>query len=222
MSRRGPSGAGERAARALTKERAQRTLRRLPAGRTAAASRRPGEQPPSCVLPRGLPGHGKPSTASRSAAQSPASERPLDLPWERSDARGAWGHVATTRSTCHRQHRVRHARAPPVPCTCRASAHGPPAPRPAWHAIHPSLAVRTPWPSCWCRPRGQALTQKPGGITFQTHARREDRQRKTRGRSGTAADLQERSAIRVASERGVRGGRHPRHGQSAAAPVPAL
>src|SRR5215467_5829406 len=34
VSRRGPSGAGERAARALTQERAQRTVRRLPAGRT--------------------------------------------------------------------------------------------------------------------------------------------------------------------------------------------
>ena len=66
------------------------------------------------------------------------------------------------------------------------------------------------------------MTQKPGGSTFQTLARREDRQRRTRGRSGTAADLQEWSALRVAPERGVRGGRHPRHGQSAAAPVPAL
>ena len=72
MSRRGPSGAGERAARALTQERAQRTLRRLPAGRTAAASRRPGEPPPSFAHPRGLPGHGKPSTAARSVAHSPA------------------------------------------------------------------------------------------------------------------------------------------------------
>jgi len=90
-------------------------LRRLPAGRTAAARGRLGERPPSSAHPRGLPGHGKPSTASRSAAHSPASARPLDLPWERSDARGAWGHVATTRSTCHRQRLVRHARAPPVP-----------------------------------------------------------------------------------------------------------
>src|SRR5215475_10754618 len=109
VSRRGPSGAGERAARALTQERAERILHRLPAGRTAAASRRPGERPPSCVHPRGLPGHGKPSTAARSAAHSPASQRPLDLPWERSDARGAWGHVATTRFTCHRQCLIRHA-----------------------------------------------------------------------------------------------------------------
>ena len=34
---------------------------------------------PSGAHPRGLPGHGKPSTASRAAAHSPASERPLDL-----------------------------------------------------------------------------------------------------------------------------------------------
>src|SRR5262249_25147185 len=68
VSRRGPSRAGERAARALTQERAQRTLRRLQAGKPAAASRRPGEQPPSFARPRRLPGHGKPSTAARSAA----------------------------------------------------------------------------------------------------------------------------------------------------------
>jgi len=72
VSRRGPSGAGERAARALTQERAQRTLRCPQAGRTAAASRRPGERPPSSARPRRLSGHGKPSTAARSAAHSPA------------------------------------------------------------------------------------------------------------------------------------------------------
>ena len=71
---------------ALTQERAQRTLRRLQAGRTAAARCRPGERFPSCAYPRGLPGHGKPSTASRSAAHSPASARPLDL--QRSAATG--------------------------------------------------------------------------------------------------------------------------------------
>ena len=37
------------------------------------------------------------------------------LPAHRRDARGAWGHVATTRSTCHRQRLVRHARARPLP-----------------------------------------------------------------------------------------------------------
>ena len=70
VSRRGPSGAGERAARALTQERAERTLRRLQAGRTAAARGRPGERLPSCAHPRGLPGHGTPSTASRSAGHT--------------------------------------------------------------------------------------------------------------------------------------------------------
>src|SRR5215468_10397193 len=78
VSRRGPSGAGERAARALTQERAQRTVRRLPAGRTAAASRRPGERPPSCVHPRGLPRpweafHGVPIRGTQ-----PGSQRPIE------------------------------------------------------------------------------------------------------------------------------------------------
>src|SRR5215467_7084589 len=91
VSRRGPSGAGERVARALTQERAQRTLRRLPAGRTAAARGRPGEQPPSCAHPRGLLGHGQPSTASRSAAHSPASERPLDYPGSAATHEGRGG-----------------------------------------------------------------------------------------------------------------------------------
>src|SRR4029434_3608778 len=58
VSRRGPSGTGERAARALTQERAQRTLRRLQAGRTAAASRRPGERPPSLPTPDASPAMG--------------------------------------------------------------------------------------------------------------------------------------------------------------------
>jgi hypothetical protein len=76
VSRRGPSGAGERTARALTQERAERTLRRLQAGRTAAASHRPGERPPSSAHPRRLPGYGKSSTAEGPAAHSPAVKDP--------------------------------------------------------------------------------------------------------------------------------------------------
>ena len=152
VSRRGPSGAGERAARALTQERAERTLRRLQAGRTAAARGRPGERLPSCARPRGLPGHGKPSTASRSAAHSPASARPLDLPWERSDARGVWGHVASTLHASPRPHRVRHA-----PC-----------PRP-WSFQHRGL-------------EGLTLTQEPSGSTVQSLPRREERPQRERGR----------------------------------------
>jgi hypothetical protein len=45
-------------ARALTQERAQRTLRRLPAGRTAAARCRPGERPPSLPAPDASPAMG--------------------------------------------------------------------------------------------------------------------------------------------------------------------
>jgi len=55
VSRRGPHRGAERA---LTQERAQRTLRRLPAGRTAAASRRPGERPPSLPAPDAFPAMG--------------------------------------------------------------------------------------------------------------------------------------------------------------------
>jgi len=66
------------------------------------------------------------------------------------------------------------------------------------------------------------LTQKPGGSTFQTLARREKRPLRTRGRSGTAADLQERYAIRRTPWRGLRGGRKQWHGQSAAAPAPSF
>jgi len=109
---------------ALTQERAQRTLRRLPAGRTAAARGRPGERLPSGAHPRGLPGHGKPSTAFRSAAHSPASARPLDLPWERSDLRGEGGHAAPALPASPRQHRVRHA------CTL---------------SIHPQAQGLQPW-----------------------------------------------------------------------------
>jgi hypothetical protein len=106
--------------------------------------------------------------------------------------------------------------------THRAGEHGPPAPKPAWHALLPSLAVRPREPSCWCAPRGQALTQEPCGITFQTLARREERPQRTSDTSGTAADLQERSAIRRAPWRGFGGEQHQRHGQSAAAPVPSV
>jgi len=148
VSRRGPSGAGERAARALTQERAQRTLRRLPAGRTAAASRRPGERPPSCVHPRGLPGHGKPSTAARSAAHSPAvkdrstysgAERPVRGCGDTLSPRGPPAYARGASGT-----RVRRL----FPGTPRACDRGPPAPKPVWHALRPALAAR-PWERSW-------------------------------------------------------------------------
>src|SRR5262245_11913509 len=45
------------------------------------------------------------------AAHSPASERPLDLPWERSDLRGEGGHAAPALPASLRQHCVRHTAA---------------------------------------------------------------------------------------------------------------
>ena len=71
----------------------RRSERRLPCvafpGRKTAAAeagqghkRRPPARPP---------GHGKPSTASRSAAHSPASARPLDLPWSAATHEGSVG-----------------------------------------------------------------------------------------------------------------------------------
>ena len=79
------------------------------------------------------------------------------------------------------------------PVTRRACDSGRPAPRLAWPALWPALAASPRWPSCWCAPRGRALTQEPSGITVRTLARREERPQRTSGRSGTAADFQERS-----------------------------
>ena len=92
----------------MTQERTAITLRGL--GRKTAAARGRQGSGSSCAHPRVLPGHGKPSTASRAAAHSPASARPLDLPWERSDARGVGG------ARCPRAVRQpTPARASPVP-----------------------------------------------------------------------------------------------------------
>ena len=73
------------------------------------------------------------------------------------------------------------------PGTYRACDRGPPALRLAWYALLPSLVARPEWLSCWCAPRGRALTQEPSGITVQTLAKREERQQRTSDRSGTAA-----------------------------------
>jgi len=129
-------GAGVKAAQhraqrglALTQERPEITLRRLQAGRTAAARCRPGERLPSCAHPRGLPGHGKPSTASRSAAHSPASERSLDLQsapaWQgfggAEPPKGAPAHASSAR-----RERASPARAVPAPDVHRlAGPHTP-------------------------------------------------------------------------------------------------
>src|SRR5215813_2281271 len=58
VSRRGPSGAGERAARALTQERAQRTLRRLPAGKPQRPAAGQGSGPRATPTPDASPAMG--------------------------------------------------------------------------------------------------------------------------------------------------------------------
>ena len=153
--------------------------------------------------PARLPGHGKPSTVFRSAAHSPASERPLGPPWGAATHEGRGGTLPPQDPLCHRQRLIQHARAPPVPRHVQGRR-----PRSASTAArlirHPArAAARQRWPSCWCAPRGQALTQEPGGITFQMLARREERPQRTSGRSGPAAEPAGAYAIRRAPVRGM-------------------
>jgi hypothetical protein len=68
----------------------------------------------------------------------------------------------------------------------------------------------------------QSCTTVAGDVPAERKTRAAQRAAPGTSRSGTDADLQERYAIRSAPERGWRGGRHQRHGQSAAAPVPSL
>ena len=117
--------------------------------------------------------------SSNHGAQRPARGVGARLP-----PRWPPAHACAASGTC--AHRL-------SPVTRRACDSGPPTPRLAWPALWPALAASPRWPSCWCAPRGRALTQEPSGITVRTLARREERPQRTSGRSGTAADLQERS-----------------------------
>lgn len=103
-SRGGPIACnGEGAcARPLTQERPGHYIASPPSRKTAVARCRPGQRPPSCAHPRGLPGHGKPSTAARSRSTQPGQEK-TDRPTIRFGLRGACGHVATTLYARHRQ-----------------------------------------------------------------------------------------------------------------------
>ena len=158
---------------------------------------------------------------ARSAAYSPARKRPIDQQ-----------SVSAGRGVGAPSHHA--GRLPtPAPRPTRACASCPPVRPGPVTAVrqHRNLSgtpsglrwrlVRGSGPS-WCTPRGQVLTQESYGSTFPTLARREESPQRTRGRSGTAADLQERYAICRAPKRRRRGGGYPRHGQSAASPVPSV
>jgi hypothetical protein len=82
------------------------------------------------------------------------------------------------------------------PGTYRAGDRGPPAPRPAWRGIQPSLAARRRWPSSSCAPRGRALTQESCGSTLRSRARREKAHRGAT--AGAAKPLPSRSGKRSA------------------------
>src|SRR5262249_27453251 len=169
-----------------------------PSRKTAAASRRPGEWLPSCAHPRRFPGHGKPSTASRSAAHSPASERPLDLPWERSDWRGVGGHAAPALPASPRLRRVRHACTSSVPQY--AQGHRPGPARPEARLIHPPALASGQTSIAVLLVRVARLGLDAGAPRhFMPNAcKGEERSQRASDRSGTAADLQEREAIRRA------------------------
>ena len=114
VSRGGPSGAGERAARALTQERAPRTLRRLQAGKPQRSDAGQGSAPerrPPARPPRPWEAfHGVPIRGTQ--------------PGQCKTARLTLGAQRRTRGVGARCHHtvhlpppalVRHARAPPVP-----------------------------------------------------------------------------------------------------------
>jgi len=82
------------------------------------------------------------------------------------------------------------------PGTYKAGDRGPPAPRPAWRGIQPSLAARRRWPSSSCAPRGRALTHESCGSTVRSRARRENAHRGTT--AGVAKPLPSRSGKRSA------------------------
>src|SRR5262245_5783126 len=77
VSRRGPSGAGERVARALTQERAPRTLRRLQAGKPQRPDAGPGNGSRAVPTREASPAMGSlPRRPDRST--QPGSTRPIE------------------------------------------------------------------------------------------------------------------------------------------------
>src|SRR5215831_7426248 len=148
VSRRGPSGAGERAARALTQERAQRTVRRLPAGRTQRPAAGQGSGPRAASTREASP-------AMESLPQRPDLRHTARPVQDRSTYSGAERPVRGCGDTLSPRDPPAYARDVSgtrmrrlFPGTPRACDHGPPVPKPVWHTLRPALAAR-PWERSW-------------------------------------------------------------------------
>jgi hypothetical protein len=187
---------------ALFEEEEKRRSNRQP---RAAARGRP---PPWSLLPwlavRGRSTRPPPVPGST----QPGSQRPFDL--QRSAATGE-GCGGTLPPRC-------------TPAHAHAASASTEAPE---HALLPSLAPRLRWPSCSCIVR-PGLDAGALGHDIAKPCKEGEKpvERQTpsalpsgAGRSGTAADLQERSDWRSPLTRGTGGDRESWHGQSAAAPV---
>jgi hypothetical protein len=178
-----------------------RALARCPRG-TQPGSKRPIERH-SVAAWQGFGGAEPPKRAPAHASPArhcacPACTRSACCTWPLA-GRCAWHHrlpsvAATPRcpSSWHAERRPVHAEvaARPVvstPAASAAASHQDHLPRrqQSTHALGRSGAIRS-------AAAGLTLTQEPGGITVQTLARGEERPQRTRGRSGTAASMQER------------------------------
>ena len=119
------------------------------------------------------------------AAHSPASKRLFVQPRSAATDEGCGGTLPPRCPPAHARASSGTRARRRSPGTYRADDRGPPAPRPVWHAIQPSLAARPRGLSCWWAQRGWALTQEPSGITVRSLVRREESRRGvSAGRAG--------------------------------------
>ena len=96
--------------------------------KTAAARCRPGQRPPSGAHPRGLPGHGQPSTGPVPAAHSPASQRLFVQPRSVATGEGCGGTLPprwTPDTASHARHALAAKPASVVPATEVRTLAGP-------------------------------------------------------------------------------------------------
>src|SRR5215471_18819293 len=136
VSRRGPSGAGERAARALTQERAQRTLRRLQAGKPQRPAAGQGSGSRAAPTREASPAMGSlPRRPAPRHTARPVQDRST-YPGSAATGEGWGGTLPPRWPPAHARAASGTRRRRLSPATQRAGDRGPPAPRPASHTIH--------------------------------------------------------------------------------------